>query len=113
MRTPAFIGICFVSAALLIAAGCDRECEIENRMLEDGVVGQHYGQVLTSTCEGNQEWYLFSGDIPPGVALFGDGVLEGVPELSGVYEFTIGVDQVGDNLETTNSAAKSFTVTIR
>ncbi len=76
------------------------------------MVGQHYEQHLTTTCEGDLAWFVFSGEIPPGIALFSDGVLEGVPELPGTYNFTVGVDRIEDNLDTTSSAAKSFTVTI-
>ncbi len=113
MRALAWVGLCIASAAVLATAGCDRECEIENRVLEDGVVGQHYEQRLTTTCEGDLAWFLFSGEIPPGIALFSDGILDGVPELAGVYNFTVGLDRIDDNIETTSSAAKSFTVTIR
>ena len=112
MRIPTSVVICCLSAAILLTTGCDHDCEIENRILEDGVVGQHYEQHLTTTCEGDLAWFVLSGEIPPGIALFSDGVLEGVPEIPGTYNFTIGVDRIGNDSDTTNSAAKSFTVTI-
>jgi hypothetical protein len=112
MKATVFVGLLAISASILSTAGCDHECEIENRILEDGAVGQHYEQRLTTTCEGDLSWFLFSGEIPPGIALFSDGVLEGVPEIPGTYNFTIGVDRIGNDSDTTNSAAKSFTVTI-
>jgi hypothetical protein len=106
--------ICFLvsTTAILSSAGCDKECEIENRILEDGVLGQHYEQHLTTTCGGDLSWFLFSEEIPPGLALYRDGVLEGVPELTGTFSFTIGVDRIGIDSDTTSSAAKSYTVTI-
>ncbi len=67
--------------------------------LPDGKEGQAYETMLLA--EGGSpplSWDLTAGDLPPGVSLHDDGLLDGDPQESGDYEITVEVsDSEGDS----------------
>ena len=92
---------------LLVAVGCHEhsQFDIETVVLKQGQVGQTYADTIrTDGGYDNAEVYLFSGQLPPGIALRSDdecGILYGTPQLAGDYLFTVeassGSDSDGDN----------------
>lgn len=59
--------------------------------LPDEVEGTFYSQVLTTDGgTGPYQYYLTSGDFPPGIALDSEsGALSGTPDTPGIYQFTV------------------------
>lgn len=88
--------------------GCsDCNLEIITGALPDGIVGTAYSFDLQSFC-GGDTWFLYSGNLPPGIGLTDDGDLRGTPTLPGIFAFTIAV--VNDN--TWDTALKGLALTI-
>lgn len=78
----------------------------EESQLKAGKAGEEYSQSF-SLNEGTAEWYVLSGDVPPGLTLgVSTGILSGSPTMAGKYTFT--VQAVSGN----SSAVKIFTVNI-
>jgi len=71
--------------------GCSScDLSVSTRMLPDAMLGVRYNSSLSSNC-GGDAWFLQAGTLPPGIGLQEDGDLAGVPTLSGIYTFTVGV----------------------
>jgi len=78
-----------------------KECSISVRSalsittvcpLPDSTIGVNYGQSLS--VQGGQPaylWLLAGGSLPPGISLSPIGVVNGVPTVAGVYDFTLKV----------------------
>jgi len=84
-----------LAALVLAMAGCHdgNPFDIETVALKQGRVGQAYADTIRTDggCE-NAEVYLFSGQLPPGIALRSEdecGILYGTPQLAGDYLFTV------------------------
>jgi len=74
-----------------------------------GAVGFDYRQILRAAgVEWDPIWELSSGDLPPGLKIESDGVVAGIPEESGEWQFTILVKDDKGNL-----ARKEFRLLIR
>lgn len=60
--------------------------------LPSGQLGVYYSNQLSATsCSGNFNWTLNSGTLPPGLALYSPGALNGTPTNSGTFNFTVHV----------------------
>ena len=101
-----------VAALLLLLnlgpLSCGCTLEITTGSLPDAIVNTPYAFGLDSHC-GGDTWFLFSGDLPPGIGLQSNGDLEGVPTLPGVFIFTVGVFDFNSGDE----AFKAFTLTVQ
>jgi len=79
----------------LSLGGCDtRPCEgsapdIDPSELTDATTGETYSQQFTAFGDGEQ-WSVTSGELPPGLSLSEDGLLEGTPTTAGEYTFVLG-----------------------
>jgi len=72
--------------------------------LDDGIVGVHYSHTFTAIGAEPLTWSHISGDLPPGLFFDpGSGTLSGSPTISGTYNFTIRVDNIGGYAEETFS----------
>ena len=104
--------------------GCGDSChlKIKSDSLPDGTVGEEYSFSLESEC-GGDEWFLQSGNLPPGISLSSDGDLSGTPTLAGIYTFTIGLldyesddylfdDQDNESENVADYAYKGFSILI-
>jgi hypothetical protein len=62
--------------------------------LPDGTRGVSYETTLSAQgADGNYAWSLAPGStLPPTLALGSDGVISGIPEAAGLYEFTVQVE---------------------
>ena len=72
-----------VSSTLSISSACP---------LPDATVGVAYSQLLT--VHGGQpgyQWTISQGNLPPGVGLSPNGIVNGVPTTAGTYDFTLRV----------------------
>jgi hypothetical protein len=95
------------SAMLSIATECP---------LPDGSVGQYYAAELKTSGgpDGNMEWEIIDGDLPPGLAIVRDPEpwrIAGVPREDGTFTFTLKVN-VKDDGEIEASANKECSITI-
>jgi hypothetical protein len=78
--------------------------------LPNGVVGTTYSATLGAPAAvGAVTWSLESGSLPAGLT-FTDGVISGIPTLSGSYTFTVKVTDSGTFPK--NTATASYTVNI-
>jgi hypothetical protein len=93
------------SAPLAGCSSCDTE--VSTSTLPDATVGSSYGFQLDSDC-GGDAWFLSQGNLPPGIGLNVDGELSGVPAVSGIYTFTIGVVDFGSG----EQAFKGLSLTV-
>jgi putative Ig domain-containing protein/carboxypeptidase family protein len=60
--------------------------------LASGQVGVYYSNALSAvSCAGNFTWTVNSGTLPPGLALYSPGALNGTPTNSGTFNFTVHV----------------------
>ena len=60
--------------------------------LAGGQVGVYYSnQLFAVSCNGNFNWTVNSGTLPPGLALYSPGALNGTPTNSGTFNFTVHV----------------------
>jgi hypothetical protein len=83
---------------------------IATQFLNDGYQGGFYFEVLSAN-GGTQPyvWSLVSGNLPPGVSLSSNGILEGTPTAAGTYNFTL---QVTDSGTVPQTVSQSFALTI-
>jgi hypothetical protein len=97
---------------LAAVAGCS--CEIETARVPDGSVNIPYSARLaeSSPC-GDGVWALVSGTMPPGVSLFSDGRLNGIPNTAGTFSFTAAFQEGGVTGSAGRTAERSFTILIR
>jgi hypothetical protein len=80
---------------------------IANTTLRNGVVGADYADTLRlATAPGPVTWSLFSGILPPGLALSAAGELSGVATQGGSFTFAVRADAAAQ------SGYKAFAVTI-
>jgi pyroglutamyl-peptidase len=107
---PIVPGAALVFAALLAAAGCDEDSAVPDDALDgdstadadapplaittetlDGgrVQVPYSAQLEVANAAGSVTWTVSAGALPPGLALGPDGVIAGLPEHSGLYEFEI------------------------
>jgi hypothetical protein len=98
---------------MLLIAACDAcEIEIDTHFLPQGVVGQPYNAYFESS-NGGEDWFIMSGELPPGLSMNNSGHIRGIPTLAGLYSFTVGVieyDCDGEDRDAT--AYAGFTITI-
>lgn len=82
---------------------------ISTAFLLPGTVGVAYSQTLTAVSgTPAYNWTLFSGSLPPGLALAGGtGIISGTPTTVGTYSFTV---QVQDTITDTDTQVLSITV---
>jgi hypothetical protein len=68
--------------------------QILTTSLPDGQVGSYYGQTLFgSTCSGQINWTLNDPqNFPSGLGLGGNGAIQGTPDTSGMYNFSVHLD---------------------
>ncbi|MGC4115555.1 MAG: CARDB domain-containing protein [Myxococcales bacterium] len=67
---------------------------VETRYLPDALVGVNYlQQLVASGIDGPGSWSLApdQGELPPGLTLSADGLLEGMPAADGAFVFTVRV----------------------
>ena len=75
--------------------------------LDDGIVGVPYSHTFTAHGAEPLTWSHTSGDLPPGLSFDPEtGILSGNPTISGTYNFSIRVDNIGGYAE------ESFSLTI-
>ncbi len=68
---------------------------IVTEQLPMGVVGSEYSQSLAATgTAGPVVWTLAAGELPPGLELFPEGIISGVPGAPGEWRFTVGLLEV-------------------
>lgn len=80
---------------------------IVNATLRDGVAGGDYADTLRLlSAPGAATWSLYSGVLPPGLALAADGRLTGIPSQAGAFPFAVRVDAAGQ------LGVRSYTVSI-
>jgi hypothetical protein len=107
----------FFMALAILLVGCS-ECEVKIRTdaLPSGSVGQQYDVRLEESedhCDGEPEWRIIGGNLPPGLSLTNGGRLSGVPTISGDFTFTVEVTAGDDDAGSgTDSASKGFLLTI-
>ena len=80
---------------------------IDQASVPTGTVGSAYGQKLTASGGGTQQWAVAGGALPPGVALGGDGTLSGTPTAKGDFVFTVRVSDGSRN------NARQYTLAVR
>lgn len=77
--------------------------QIITESLPTVTVGDPYDFTLEATGgDGDHLWSLEQGDLPDGVELSADGVLSGITETAGTFEFTVRAD----------TATRTFTITV-
>ena len=117
MNGKAVFLVIMVLATLLV--GCSN-CEVKIRTdaLPSGTVGQQYDVRLEESenddCDGDPEWRIIGGNLPPGLSLTNGGRLSGIPTTRGAFNFTVEV-VAGDDDDTfsgSDSASKGFLLTI-
>ena len=82
---------------------------ITTAWLPDSIVGASYSQPLTASGgTAPYAWSLASGQIPPGLTLLDNGVVQGTPTNGGTFSFTVRVTDAGSA-----TATKLFTVGIQ
>ena len=103
-------------ALAVFVTGCECEVKIKTEALPDGRVGQTYDfrlQESEKNCDGECEWKIIGGNLPPGISLTDGGRLSGIPTVDGAFTFTveatIGEDDTGSG---TDSASKGFLFTV-
>jgi len=75
--------------------------------LPAGQVSVYYStQLSASSCSGNVNWNFISGGFPPGLSLYGGGVINGTPTATGTFNFIL---SAADGATTTN---QNFKLTI-
>jgi hypothetical protein len=76
--------------------------------LPNGQVGNYYSvQFNASSCNGNFNWSVNSGTVPPGLTLYSGGAFNGTPTTNGTFNFTVHVSD-GSGASTN----QNFSVTI-
>ncbi|HUI84463.1 MAG TPA: Ig domain-containing protein [Candidatus Binatia bacterium] len=82
---------------------------ITTTSLPNGQVGQNYPQTQLTAAGGlaPYTWAVTTGNLPPGLSLSTDGVISGMPTMSGAFQFTV---QVTDSEMNTATAPLSITV---
>ena len=81
-----------LARVLLLAAARRRACPLVRiatyrsapQALPSGVVGARYSAQLNSDC-GGDDWFIQTGDLPPGIGLQENGNIQGVPTTAGIY----------------------------
>lgn len=77
-------------------------------VLPGGVVGSNYSQNLTALGGGIPHNFTFSGTLPNGLTLMNDGLLSGIPTLSGTFNFIV---TATDTSSCTGSRSYSVVIT--
>jgi len=88
------LSACLVLLVGLSLGGCDTGCSagapgIDPVEVTNATVGEPYSQQFTAFGEG-ETWSVDSGELPPGLSLSEDGLLEGTPTTEGEYSFVLG-----------------------
>jgi Putative Ig domain len=97
------------SESPVLAAPTPFKLSITTAKLPMGVVGLDYHQILKAAgLEGNPNWKIDSGDLPPGLEVEEEGVVVGIPKESGEWLFTILVVDEKGNID-----RKEFRLLIR
>jgi hypothetical protein len=73
--------------AVAIMSACEKEIVVATTTLPDAQVGVPYSQQLQG--QNVDRWVLLTGMLPPGLQLSPDGLLIGVPSITGVFVFTV------------------------
>ena len=102
MSHPFFLCLsaCLVLLVGLSLGGCPTDpidntwCEasapdIDPAEVTNATVGEAYSQQFTAFGEG-ETWSVHDGELPPGLSLSEDGLLEGTPTTEGEYSFVLG-----------------------
>ncbi|MCL2074101.1 MAG: putative Ig domain-containing protein [Marinilabiliaceae bacterium] len=80
---------------------------ITTTSLPYGEVGIDYNQTLTANGDPPIIWSLEGGNLPPGLNLYGNGTISGIPILTGTYTFTV---RATNNIDTDT---KTLSINIR
>lgn len=72
---------------ILVGSACEKEIAVATTTLPDAQVGVRYSQQLQG--QNVDRWVLLTGVLPPGLQLSPDGLLNGVPSITGVFVFTV------------------------
>ena len=76
--------------------------------LAGGTVNVYYSnQLYATSCNGNFNWSLNSGTLPPGLTLYSGGPINGTPTTNGTFNFTVHVSDGGGA-----STNQSYSLTI-
>jgi hypothetical protein len=76
--------------------------------LPNGQMGTYYSIQLSATsCNGNFNWSLNSGTLPPGLTLYSGGPINGTPTANGTFLFTV---HVSDGSGTSTNQNYSLTI---
>jgi Matrixin/Putative Ig domain len=79
--------------------------------LFDGAQGRRYTTVLqASGGVAPYRWTIVGGNLPSGLGMSGDGIIDGVPNFEGTFTF---IAQVIDSSNPIRTDSKLFTITIR
>jgi hypothetical protein len=73
--------------AVTVLSACGKEIAVATTTLPDAQVGVPYSQQLQG--QNVDRWVLLTGVLPPGLQLSPDGMLVGVPSITGVFVFTV------------------------
>jgi uncharacterized protein (TIGR03437 family) len=63
--------------------------QITTNSLPDGTVNNPYLAVLQGTGQGDLEWRIAAGTLPPGLTMSTTGRITGIPTRAGTYPFTV------------------------
>lgn len=105
-----------MTLAILLVGCSECEVKIKTDALPSGTVGQQYDIRLEESddhCDGEPEWRIIGGNLPPGLSLTNGGRLSGIPTTRGSFNFTVEVVAGDDDATSgTDSASKGFLLTI-
>lgn len=89
--------LCLIAAALLLTGCKAKILPFEGKKLSDGQVGASYE---TSIATGTADMYYDLDDdsnLPKGMILYDDGVIKGIPEQAGTFDFKAVMIDLDDN----------------
>jgi hypothetical protein len=84
--------LALVTGAVPACSDCD--LSVSTQSLPDGDVDMFYFAQLDSHC-GGDDWFIQTGNLPPGIGLQENGKIQGTPTSPGVFSFTVGVFDFG------------------
>lgn len=100
-------GSCTTAMTYSVTIGGNQCPAITLSNLPNGNVGQLYANAATTAPAGSYSYAVTAGSLPPGLTLYGTGLVFGFPTAPGAYNFTITATSVGNC-----TGSKTYTMTI-
>ena len=79
---------------------------ITTTTLPNGIIHTEYSQTLLATGTMPIDWYVFGGNLPTGLTLSKEGIISGIPTVSGIFDFTVQATNIA------GSVTRALTITI-